>query len=451
MRRGTTRILIVGGGFGGTYTALALEKAMRRRRDLEVTLINRANFFLYFPLLPEVVSDGVDARHVVVPLRTLFKRVRVVEAEVRSVDEGRREVLAHRDGMQEFFPFDQLVLATGAEANLAAFSGIEPIAFPFKSAEDAIALHNQIVDCFEAAEFAMDAATRRALLTFAVVGGGSTGVECLGEIEAYVNGIIRYYPRLDRHDVRLVLIELADHLINEVGPELGAYAADQLVKRGIEVHLGVSVQNATSTEITLSDGLVIPTQTLVWTIGMTPGELVKSLDLPKDRKGYLQAENTMAIAGHPGLWAIGDCAKIPSPEGTPYPPTAQHAEREAKRLACNILASIDGAPPKPYVFHTLATFVSIGGQKGVAMVRGRPVRGFLAWLLWRAVHLTLLPGLNRKLHVLVDWLFSRRFRKDIVELGLRRPPSQMVVRTKLAFLREGTPVPSSPPSEPPLI
>lgn len=451
MRRGCNRIMIVGGGFGGVYTAMALEKAMRRRRDLDVTLINRANFFLYYPLLPEVLSGGVEPRHVVVPLRTLFKHVRVIEADVRSVDEGRREVLAHRDGMQEFLPFDHLVLATGAEANLAAFPGIEPIAFPFKSAEDAIALHNQIVDCFEAAEFAMDAATRRSLLTFVVVGGGSTGVECLGEIEAYVNGIMRYYPRLDRKDVRLVLVELADHLINEVGPELGAYAADELARRGIELHMGVSVKNATPTEITLSDGLVIPTQTLVWTIGMMPSSLVKTLDLPKNAKGYLQTAPTMGIDGHPGIWAIGDCAKIPSPEGMPYPPTAQHAVREAKRLACNILADIDGDPLRPYVFHTLATFVSIGAQKGVAMVRGRPIRGFWAWVMWRAVHFMTLPGLDRKVRVMVDWLFSRRHRKDIAQLGLRRPPSQMVVRTKIAFLREGTPVPSSPPSEPPLI
>lgn len=451
MRRGANRIMIVGGGFGGIYTAMALEKAMRRRGDLDVTLVNRSNYFLYYPLMPEVLSGGVEPRHVVVPLRTLFDRVRVIEADVRSVDTKRREILAHRDGMQEFLPYDHLVIATGAEANLAAFPGIEPVAFPFKSAEDAIALHNQIVDCFEAAEFAADAAIRQALLTFVVVGGGSTGVECLGEIEAYVNGIMRYYPRLNRREVRLVLVELAHHLINEVGPELGAYAADQLAHRGIELHMGVSVANATQDQIMLSDGTLIPSQTLVWTIGMTPGALVKSLELPKAAKGYLQAEPTMEVPGHPGIWAIGDCAKIPSPEGTPYPPTAQHAVRQAKRLACNIQASIDGKPLQPYVFHALGTFVSIGAQRGVAMIRQRPVRGFLAWVLWRAVHFLLLPGADRKARVMVDWLFSRRHRKDIVQLGLRRPPSQMVVRTKIAFLREGAPVPESPPAEPPLL
>lgn len=451
MPRGCHRIVIVGGGFGGAYTAMALEHAMLRRGDLDVTLINRSNFFLYYPLLPEVLSGGVEPRHVVVPLRTLFKGVRVIEADVRSVDEGRREVLALRDGMQEFLPYDQLVLATGAEANLAAFPGIESVAFPFKSAEDAIALHNQIVDCFEAAEFAPDAATRQALLTFVVVGGGSTGVECMGEIAAYVDGIMRYYPRLRRREVRLVVVELAHQLITEVGAELGAYAATDMARRGIELHMGVSVQDATSEAVTLSDGTRIPSHTLVWTIGMTPGTLVRKLDLPKTAKGYLQAEATMQVPGHTGLWAIGDCAKIPSPEGTPYPPTAQHAVREAKRLASNLLARLDGAPLKPYVYHPHATVVSIGGQHGVARIGSRPVRGFLAWALWRAVHFMLLPGGDRKARVMVDWLFSRRHRKDIVQLGLRLPPSQVVVRTKMAFLREGQPVPTSPPSEPPLI
>lgn len=451
MPRGCHRIVIVGGGFGGVYTAMALEKALRRRRDLDVTLINRSNYFLYYPLLPEVLSGGVEPRHVVVPLRTLFRRIRVLEAEVRSVDTARREVLAHRDGMEEFLPFDHLVLATGAEANLAAFPGIEPVAFPFKSAEDAIALRNQIVDCFEAAEFAPDAATRRALLTFVVVGGGSTGVECMGEIAAYVDGIMRYYPRLHRREVRLVVVELAHQLIAEVGADLGAYAGADMERRGIELHMGVSVQDASSEAITLSDQTRIPTHTLVWTIGMAPGALVKSLELPKAPKGYLAAEATMQVPGLPGLWAIGDCAKIPSPEGAPYPPTAQHAVRQAKRLAANMLAAIDGRPLKPYVFHALGTFVSIGGQHGVARIRQRPVRGFLAWALWRAVHFLLLPGGDRKARVMVDWLFSRRHRKDIVQLGIRRPPSQLVVRPKIAFLREGQPVPTAPPSEPPLI
>lgn len=445
------RIVIVGGGFGGIYTALALEKAMRHRDDLDVTLVNRTNYFLYYPLMPEVISSGVEPRHVVVPLRTLFRRIRVLEAEVRTLDETRRELLAYRDGMHERLGYDHLVLANGVEANLAAFPAIAELAFPFKTAEDAIALHNQIVDAFEAADFSHDAAERRALLTFVVVGGGATGVECLGEMEAYIEGIRRYYPRLDPREIRLVLVELAPRILAEVGPALGDYAAERLRRRGIELHLGASVAAADPYQVRLSNGTVIPARTLVWTIGAAPTAFTKSLDFPKDAKGYLVAEPTLDIKGHPGVWALGDAARVPDPEGRPYPPTAQHAVREAKRLASNLLATFDGKPLEPYVFHSYATFVSIGAQDGVAVIRGRPVRGFSAWLAWRAVHFLLLPGANRKLRVLVDWLFSRSHRKDVVQLGLRRPPCQLVVTPRIAFLREGRAVPASSDVEPPLI
>lgn len=445
------RIVIVGGGFGGVYTALALEKAMRRRDDLDVTLLNRTNYFLYYPLMPEVISSGVEPRHVVVPLRTLFKHTRVLEAEVRCLDEEDGELLAYRDGMHERIGFDHLVLASGVEANLATFAAVADVAFPFKTAEDAIALHNHIVDVFEAADFCNDSAERRALLSFVVVGGGATGVECLGEIEAYIKGIRCYYPRLDGEKVRLVLVDFAPRILSEVGPELGDYAAEQLRGRGIEVYPGTSVASANPYQVSLSNGLVIPARSIVWTIGAAPTAFTKSLDFPKDAKGYLLAEPTLAIKGHPGVWALGDAARIPDPEGRPYPPTAQHAVREAKRLAANILAEIDGKPLAPYVFHAYGTFVSIGAQKGVAVIRGRPVKGFLAWFAWRAVHFMLLPGANRKMRVMVDWLFSRKYRKDVVQIGLRRPPSQLVVAPRIAFLREGRSVPVSSDSEPPLI
>ncbi|HEY9900710.1 MAG TPA: NAD(P)/FAD-dependent oxidoreductase [Pantanalinema sp.] len=445
------RIVIVGGGFGGIYTALALEKALRVREDLRVTLINRTNYFVYYPLMPEVISSGVEPRHVVVPLRTLFRRVRVLEAEVRALDESRREVLVYRDGMQARLPFDHLVLASGVEANLAAFPAVAEVAFPFKSAEDAIALHNQIVDAFEAADFSEEPAERRAQLTFVVVGGGATGVECLGEIEAYIEGIRRYYPRVDPREIRLVLVELAPRILAEVGARLGEYAADRLRRRGIELHLETSVTDADSSQVRLSNGALIPTRTLVWTIGTAPTAFTKSLDFPKDAKGYLKAEPTLEIEGHPGVWALGDAARIPDPDNRPYPPTAQHAVREARRLASNLLSTIDGRPLKPYVFHTYGTFVSIGAHDGVAVIRGRQVKGLLAWLAWRAVHFGLLPGAERKLRVLVDWLFSRSRRKDVVQIGLRRPASQLVVTPRVAFLREGLAVPSSSDAEPPLV
>lgn len=275
MRHGLHRIVVVGGGFGGIYTAIALEKAMRRRRDLTVTLLNQSNFFLYYPLMPEVLSVGVEPRHVVVPLRTLFSRVEVLEATVSSVDLTRRELVAERREIREVLPYDQLVLAVGATANLAAFPAIVSVAFPFKTAEDAIILHNQLVDCLEAAEFCEEPALRRTLLTFVVVGGGSTGVECLGEMEAFLVGALAAYPKLSRSDLRLVLVELLPQILSEVGPDLGAYARERLARRGVEVRTGVSVRAASPEAVELSDGTLIPSHTLVWTIGLAPGPFLK--------------------------------------------------------------------------------------------------------------------------------------------------------------------------------
>lgn len=447
------RIVIVGGGFGGVYTALALERLLPRDETCDITLINRSNYFLYFPLLPEVVSGGVEASHMVVPLRTLFRRVRVLEAEVRSVDLEQRSLKAYRDPdtLQETLQFDQLVLAMGAEANLAAFPTVEPYAFPFKSTEDAIALHNQVIDACEAADFCSDERSKRSLLTFVVVGGGSTGVECMGEVEAFLNGILPFYPRLRRDQIRLVLIELEEGILSEVGCELGKYAAEQLRHRGIELHLGVSVQQATPHAVTLSNGLIIPTRTLVWAIGSGPSAFLKSLNAPKTAKGWLHTEPTLSLPGHPGIWALGDAARIPSPDGGTYPPTAQHAVREAERLARNIIAYQACQPLKPYVYHTLATFISIGGQKGVAMLWGRPIKGFLAWVLWRLIHFVLLPGGNRKLRVAIDWLLSRRTHKDIVQIGLRLPPNQIRIKPVISFLREGQRLPDAESAEPPIV
>lgn len=438
MRQGATRIVIVGGGFGGVYTALGLERAMRRRRDLSVTLVSRSNSFLYYPLLPEVISGGVEPRHVLVPLRSLFHRVEVLEAEVQEVDAARRTVRAVRgiEGLAETLPYDHLVLAMGAEASLSHFPAIEPFAFPFKTVSDALDLHTQLIDACEAASFTADPALRRGLLSFVVVGGGATGVECLGELEAYLEGIRGYYPRLSPAEFRLVLVERAAGILAEVGPQLGGHALAQLTRRGIEVHLGVSVVHASPEAVTLSDGSVIPTRTLVWTVGLAPVPLLARLGLPLSPQGYLEVEPTLAVPGYPGLWALGDVARIPAPDGSSYPPTAQHAVREARQLVANLLRAIAGQPPCPYCFHTLATFISLGAHQGVAVIRGRPLRGWPAWVAWRLVHLSLLPQLDRKLRVLTDWAFSRRHGKDLVDLGTRRTPPVVRLRPRIAFLRE---------------
>lgn len=433
------RVVIVGGGFAGIYTARGLEKAMRDG-TLDVVLINRKNFFLYYPLLPEVCSGGVEPRHVLVPLRDIFSECQLLDAEVMGIDFAARRVFVkhgnpHQPGE---LSYDHLVIAAGADANLKLVPGVEAHAFTFRMVEDAITLRNQIGDMLEAAEIESDPARRRELLTFLVVGGGSTGVEVLSEVESFIDGSLSKY-RVPRSEIRLILIDLAPQILAEVGPELGQYALDRIRGRGIEVLLETSTQEVFPDHVLLSDGREIRTRTVIWTIGLTPPALLSKLDLPKDRKGYLQPDATLQVPGFVNVWALGDCARITSPDGKPFPPTAQHAVRQGKQLAKNILAVSRGEAPERYCFEPVGTLVNIGGNQGVATLRGRHVKGWLAWAMWRGVHLALMPSADRRLRVVIDWMLSAFLPRDTAQLVVKPTPAVAARRARephVAFLRE---------------
>lgn len=433
------RVVIIGGGFAGIYTALGLEKAMREGA-LEVVLINRKNFFLYYPILPEVCSGGVEPRHVIVPLRDIFSQCHLLDAEVVGIDFEARQVLVKHGnphGLGEFF-YDHLVIAAGADANLKLVPGVESYAFTFRTVEDAVTLRNQLGDMLEDAELEADPARRRELLTFVVVGGGSTGVEVLSEVESFLFGILPKY-RLRPEEIHLVLMDLAPQILAEVGPELGAYALSQIRSRGIEVLLSTSTREVFPDHVVLSDGREIRTRTVIWTIGLTPPALLSELDLPKDRKGYLLPEATLQVPGVVNVWALGDCARIPSPDGKPFPPTAQHAVRQGKLLAKNILAVTRGEAPAGYCYEPMGTLVSIGGNKGVATLRGRKVKGWLAWAMWRGLHLALMPSGDRRIRIALDWALSAFLPRDTAQLAMK-PKAVTIPRVarepQIAFLRE---------------
>ncbi len=437
------RVVIVGGGFAGIYTALGLEKAMRDG-TLDVVLINRKNFFLYYPILPEVCSGGVEPRHVLVPLRDIFSECQLLDAEVVGIDFEARQVMvkhgnSHGSGV---LSYDHLVLAAGADANLKLVPGVETYAYTFRSVEDAVTLRNQIGDMFEDAELESNPQRRAELLTFVVVGGGSTGVEVLSEVESFIDGILPKY-RVRREEIRLILLDLAPQILAEVGPELGQYALDQIRGRGVEVLLETSTQEVFPDHVILSDGREIRTRTVIWTIGLAPPALLASLDLPKDRKGYLSPDATMRVPGAVNVWALGDCARIMSPEGKPFPPTAQHAVRQGKQLAKNILAAQRGEAPTRYCFEPIGTLVSIGGRKGVATIRGRKVKGWLAWAMWRGIHLALMPSGDRRIRLIIDWVLSGFLPRDTAQLVLKPKPVSLPRaerEARIAFLREEVPV-----------
>lgn len=415
----TTRIVIIGGGFAGTATALNLEKKYRRHPAVEITLIDSENYFTFTPLLAGVPSGSVQPNHIVFPLRALLKRTRVKQAEVKGVDLLQRTVIAAHCGAcgDESLPFDQLVLASGSVPNSFGLPGVAEHALTIKSLADATALHAQVIDKLEHADLQVDPAARRQLLTFIVAGGGFAGVETLAELNDFVRDARRFYPNVSQEDVRMVLIHSGDRILPEVSESLSAYALKKLRARGVEVLLETRVLGIAGGSVRLSTGGELPAGTFVWAAGTAPNPLLNRLDLPRTKSGKIEVDATMAVRGHPGLWAVGDGAAIPDlVTGGLCPPTAQYALRQGKRLAQNIAAAVDGRETVPFKFKSLGLLAGLGRRSAVAEIFGFKFSGFFAWWLWRTIYLMKLPGFERKVRVVIDWTLDLVFPRDTVYL-----------------------------------
>ena len=418
-----TRILILGGGFGGVQAAMALERVFRATDDVEITLVSRDNFFLFTPMLHEVAASDLDITHIVSPLRTLLKRSRVMIGEVEAIDLHARRVRVRHgfEGHQHDLAYDQLVLALGSTTNFYGLPGLEQHALTMKTLGDAIHLRNRVIATLEEAdnECATDS---QGLLTFVVAGGGFAGVETIAALNDFVREALRFYPRISQMRLRMVLVHAGDVILPELGPELGRYAQDKLAMRGVDLVLNAKVQQVTSHQVVLSNGAVLPCRLVVWTAGTSPHPLLHDLPCRLDR-GRVVVDETLAVSGFPGVWALGDCAVVPdSRTGRPHPPTAQHALREATRVAGNIGAVLRGGTPQPFAFRTIGQLAAIGRRTGVARVFGVNFSGFLAWWLWRTIYLSKLPRLEKKIRVALDWTLDLLFTKDFVQFLTVRAP-----------------------------
>lgn len=415
----TTRIVIIGGGFAGTETALNLEKVYRNDPSVEITLIDAENFFTFTPLLAGVPSGSVQPTHIVFPLRALLKRTKVKQAEVKSIDLAARTVTAAHCGMcgDETLSFDHLVLASGSVPNYFGLPGVAEHALTIKSLADATALHAHVIDKLEHADLQTDPAVRRQLLTFVVAGGGFAGVETLAELNDFVNGARKFYPHVAREDVRMVLVHSGNRILPEVSESLSAYALQLLRGRGIEVLLETRVLGSTADSVRLSNGEELSAETFVWSAGTAPSPLLDRLNLPRTKTGKVQVDAAMAVMGHPGLWAVGDSAAIPDVlKGGFCPPTAQFAIRQGKQLAKNIAAVLTGREAQPFQFKSLGLLAGLGRRTAVAEILGFKFSGFVAWWLWRTIYLMKLPGFERKLRVALDWTLDLFFPRDTVYL-----------------------------------
>jgi NADH:ubiquinone reductase (H+-translocating) len=418
------RVLILGGGFGGIYVAMYLDKMLARDPDIEVILINQDNFFLFTPMLHEVASCDLDVTHIVNPIRKLLRHVQVFVGDVLSIDTAAKRVTVSHgsDHHTHDLAYDHLVLALGCVTNFYNLPGLQENALTMKTLGDAIYLRNRLISHLEEADSECAAANRDRQLTFVVAGGGFAGVETIAAINDFAREALRHYTHLREKQLRMVLVHSGDLILPELGPKLGEYAQRRLAARGVEIYTGLRVAGAGPEWVSLNDGSRIETQTLIWTAGTTPHPLLNLLPCPKAR-GRVAANEYLEVPDWPGVWALGDCACIIDPAtGEPYPPTAQHAIRQAKVLAGNLTASIRGGQKRPFVFKTIGQLAAIGRRTGVARIFGHNFSGFTAWWMWRTIYLSKLPRLEKKVRVALDWTLDLLFSKDIVQFLTARSP-----------------------------
>jgi NADH dehydrogenase len=413
------RIAIVGGGFAGVTTALALARRCAGVLPIQVTLLSDRNFFLFTPMLAEAATGAVESRHIVYPIRPLCGvwGIEFGEVTVEAIDLARRRlsVRHRRSAIRQQLHYDRLVLAVGATPNVGMAPGAAEHALTFKAAGDAVRIRNRVIDLFEVAALTDDPWTRRRLLTFVVVGAGHAGTELAAALEELTRGILlRHYPTLPGDAIRLVLVGSA--VLPQTATNLAAYAKEQLQRRGIELE-GARAAAVSADGLTLEDGRLISSACVIWTAGNRVSPLVAGLPLPKTRDGRLTVNEFFEVAGAPGVYALGDnAAQIDPHTGTPYVATAQVAIRQARALAAQIEAELAGGPRPPFRFRLLGEMVPLSRRTAVADLMGLKLVGFPAWFLWKTIYMLKLPVLASRVRVILDWTVELFFERDVAEL-----------------------------------
>jgi NADH dehydrogenase len=423
------RIVIVGGGYVGMYTALGLQRKLSRGR-VDITIIDPQANMTYQPFLPEAAAGSVEPRHVVVPLRRVLKHCRVITAAVSAI--SHRDKLVHvapSEGEGYDLPYDLLVMCPGSVSRLLPIPGLADQGIGFKTIGEAIYLRNHVLARLDLASSITDPDRRRKALSFVFVGGGYAGVEALAELQDMARYATRYYDTITPADMRWVLVEAADRIMPEVSVGLGKYTVDRLVQRKIDVRLGTRIESVVGGHVVLSDGEEFDAETIVWTAGVKANPMLADTDFDLDEKGRLACHANLTVRGVTGVFAAGDCAAVPdlskADPGALTGPSAQHAVRQAKTLARNLVATVKGAELKDYKHKYVGSVASLGLYRGVAELYGFKVRGFPAWFIHRTYHVSRMPTLNRKVRVVADWTAALFFRREVVSLGqLQEPKSE---------------------------
>jgi NADH:ubiquinone reductase (H+-translocating) len=418
-----TRVVVVGGGIGGLAAARHLDRLLGSRNDVDVTLVSRDNFFLLNPLLFEACSGVLELRHCAQPIRPCLRRVRFIEATVDSIDAERRVVhIIGADDTRRELAYDHIVVALGAATNLALIPGSEH-ARTFKTLADALMLRNHVIEQLERALIEHDRDRRRALLTLTVIGGGLVGVELLGELTSFVDDELQYYPGIRRDELRYHLFEAGNRLLPESKPFLAEYAERLLFRRGVELHTATPVQEIGPAFVRWADGRV-ESQTIVLAAGIVPSAVSAAMKVAHDRRGRITTDPTLRSTSDPQVWAFGDCASTPGPDGKPYPALAQHAVRAARVAARNVAAAIDGRPPKPFVYESLGMMAAFGHTRAACDLRGIKVTGFFAWWIRRTYYLFQMPRWDTRFRIALDWTVSLFSKPDLTKIDLAEEREQ---------------------------
>ena len=464
------RIVILGGGFGGVTVLKKLQTHFQTDVSVDIAMVSKDNYLLFTPMLHEIASGMIETRHIVTPIREFCNRSRFYCATVKNIDLEKKKVsirsstssvsaLAEIIGgssinlsttatnfleskTQSHLYYDYLVIALGSETKFFGMSDIQQNAFTIKTINDAINLRNHIIYLLEQADQLLLSALptadvdntygyidnaktlaelQKKILTFVIAGGGFAGVETAGEINDFIRDSVKeYYHNIESNNIRVIIVHSGDRLLPEMSKELAEFALERLHKSGIEIILNQRVIGATPNTVSLKDGTIMPTKTIIWSGGVAPSSLLTGISCEHDHKsGRIIVDKYLELSNYKEVYALGDCAHIIDPNsGDPYPPTAQHAIREGAVVANNIIASIEGrlGDRKTFDYKTKGMMASIGKRTGIGNLLGIEVQGILAWLIWRGYYLVHLPTFQKKIRVLADWILDIFFKRDVTML-----------------------------------
>jgi len=429
------RILILGGGFAGVECMRKLESYFMHDDDMEIVLVSEDNFLLFTPMLPQVASGMIETRHIVIPIRTLCKKTKLYEAQIKNIDPYGKVVTLtgtnERRGISIHYDF--LVLALGSQTNFFGIEKMEERAYSIKTLNDAVVLRNRVIDMLEQAENETDPILKKSLLTFVIVGAGFAGIETAGELNDFVHDAKKYYPHIKKEDIRVVVLEAVSFILPGFNEKLASFTLEKLTQHGVEVMVNKKLSSFSGSEIIIEDvsesnkNLTnqpviesIQTRTLVWTAGVTPVDIIKK-SVFKTNRGGIVVNEFLETPDFPEVFAIGDCCYLVNPQtNKPYPPTAQGAEAGAKIVAYNLQALIKNKQKKKFKFSSKGQMAIIGKRSAIATIFGLHLHGYIAWWIWRTVYLSKIPRLDKRVRIFLDWAIDLFFDRDISRLKVFR-------------------------------